>query len=85
MRHPLEFIPNPSRKRIFIALLIWTFILMAVSQIINAPLRTPAAPVSIVSFELARTPERAQAIMDSWDATALSAWALIISSCPPTP
>ncbi len=69
MDHPLNFIPDKTRKTIFIALLIWTFILMAISQAINAPLRTPAAPASIVSFELARTPERAQAIMDSWDAT----------------
>ncbi len=69
MHHPLEFIPNPSRKHIFIALLLWTLVLMAVSQVINAPLRTPVAPASIVSFELACTPERAQAIMESWDAT----------------
>lgn len=67
MRHPLDFIPNPFRKLVFIALLIWTLILMAISQVINAPLRTTAAPASIVSFELARTPENARAMISSWD------------------
>jgi hypothetical protein len=70
MKHPLDFIPSVSRKRVFIALLVWTLILMAVSQVINAPLRTPAVPASIVSFELARTPANAQAMVASWDAHA---------------
>ncbi|MDP2976489.1 MAG: hypothetical protein Q8N45_09815 [Anaerolineales bacterium] len=67
MRRPLEFIPNPSRKRIFIALLIWTLILFAIFQPLSAPLTTSAAPSGIVSFELARTPENAARMLDSWD------------------
>ncbi len=39
-------------------------------QWVDRPLRTPAAPNSIVSFELARDPERAQAVLASWDPSA---------------
>jgi hypothetical protein len=34
---------------------------------INAPLRNSAAPASIISFELARTKNNAQAMISSWD------------------
>ena len=70
MKHPLAFISDSIRKPVFIALLAWTLALMAVSQVINAPLRTPAAPASIVSFELARTPANTQTMVASWDAHA---------------
>jgi hypothetical protein len=66
MSHPLAFIPKGLRKPLFITLLVWTLILMAVSQVINAPLQNPIAPASIVSFELARTPSNSQALIDSW-------------------
>ena len=68
MNHPLAFIPHGTRKRVFFPLLVWTIVLMVISQVINAPLRTPAAPASIVSFELARTPANTQALIASWDA-----------------
>jgi hypothetical protein len=70
MCHPLDFIPNASRKPLFIALLLWTLILFAIFQPLSAPLTTPAAPSGIVSFELARTPENAQALVTSWDGRA---------------
>ena len=67
MNHPLTFISNTARKPVFFVLLAWTLVLMAISQVINAPLVTTAAPSGIVSFELARTPANAQAIIASWD------------------
>lgn len=70
MCHPLEFIPNASRKPLFIALLVWTLILFAIFRPLSAPLTTSAAPSGIVSFELARTPEIAQAMVASWDGRA---------------
>jgi hypothetical protein len=70
MNNPVAWISDPVRKRVFIVALVWTLVLMAISQVINAPLRTPAAPASIVSFELARTPANAQAMVGSWDARA---------------
>jgi hypothetical protein len=66
MQHPLDFIPDKSRKPIFIALLIWTLGLFAVFRVLDQPL----APNGIVSFELARTAERASAILASWSALA---------------
>ncbi len=70
MKNPVDWVPAPKRKGAFIAALAWALVLMAISQVINAPLRTPAAPAGIVSFELARTPANAQAMVASWDARA---------------
>lgn len=66
MSHPLDFIPNNSRKPIFWALLAGTLSLFAVFRVLDTPLRTAAAPSGILSFELAGTPFQAQAIIDSW-------------------
>ena len=66
MKHPLENIPSTSRKPLFWAFLAGTLILFAIFRILDAPLRTAAAPNGIVSFELAGTPFQAQAIIDSW-------------------
>jgi hypothetical protein len=70
MRNPLAFIPIPNRKPVFFFLLVGTLILVAVFQSIHAPLRTAPAPFGIVSLQVAWTAEKAQAILDSWDATA---------------
>jgi len=67
MKHPLESIPTTSRKPLFFAFLAGTLILFAVFRILDAPLRTSAAPKGIVSFELAGTPEKAFRIMVSWE------------------
>ncbi|MBI3738456.1 MAG: hypothetical protein HY258_05365 [Chloroflexi bacterium] len=66
MKHPLDFIPDRVRKRLFLALLVWTLGLFAVMQVLNQPLITGTAPAGIVSFELAGTPEQAFQIMVSW-------------------
>lgn len=70
MKHPLEFLPNPSRKPLFWAFFILTLILFSIFRPLGAPLMTSAAPSGIVSFELARTPENAQAMLTSWDTRA---------------
>ena len=66
MKHPLETIPSASRRPLFWAFLAGTLILFAVFRVLDAPLRTSAAPSGIVSFELADTPSQAQAIIASW-------------------
>lgn len=48
-------------------LLALTIVLTIVLQAVDAPLKTPAAPHGIVSFELAGTAPAAQSILDSWD------------------
>ncbi len=70
MKHPLDFLPEKARKPLFWAFLVWTLILFAAFRPLGAPLTTPAAPSGILSFELARTPENAQAMIASWDARA---------------
>jgi hypothetical protein len=70
MHHPLDFIPGATQKKVFFALLALTLGLFGVFRWLDAPLRTPAAPNGIVSFELAGTPEQAESIIQSWDARA---------------
>ena len=70
MQHPLTFIPSDKRKPAFLSLLALTLILFAVFRVLDAPLRTPAAPNGIVSFELAGNIKPAAEILGSWDARA---------------
>lgn len=70
MSHPLDFIPASARKKTFFALLALTLGLVGVFRLLDAPLRNPVSPSGIVSFELAGTMERADAIIQSWDARA---------------
>jgi len=49
------------------ALLALTIALTIVLQAVNVPLKTPAAPQGIVSYEFAGTTAAAQGILDSWD------------------
>ncbi len=70
MQHPLTFIPNEKRKPFFFAFLALTLILFAVFRVLDAPLRTLAAPNGIVSFELAGSTAAAQSMINSWDARA---------------
>lgn len=69
--HPLAFIPDNNRKRVFFIFLAATLIVMAVfSFVLDPPLQTEAAPQGIVSFELAGSQLKAEEIIASWDATA---------------
>jgi len=70
MSHPLDFIPASFREKAFWTLLILTLILLTLIQLLNIPLQNPVSPMGIVSFELAGTPEKADAILQSWDARA---------------
>jgi hypothetical protein len=70
MPHPLEWIPSASRRLTLFAFLFLTFGLFAIFRVLDQPLRTPAAPNGIVSFELAGSPAVAQSMLDSWNAQA---------------
>lgn len=50
--------------------LILALVILGVFSVIDAPLRTPAAPQGIISFELAGSVAASQAMLDSWDARA---------------
>jgi hypothetical protein len=57
----------------------------AVLGVIGAPLTTGAAPLGILSLELAGTPARAAAILASWDgaARAAAAWVQVLDTLFP--
>jgi len=66
MKHPLESVPQGSRKWFFFIFLALTVILFAIFRILDQPLHTSNAPGGIVSFELAGNPQNAAHIIFSW-------------------
>lgn len=66
MKHPLEFLPHPLRKPLFIFFLILTLLIFVLFGILDCQL----APYNVVSFELAFSAEKSQGILDSWDENA---------------
>ncbi len=70
MLHPFESISSARRRQFFYPLLGLALLIMMVMNWVGLPLNTPAAPNGIVSFELAGSPERAAAMLNSWDADA---------------
>ncbi len=70
MDHPLEFIPRHLRKPMFYVFLALTVFMFGVFRFLDLPLHTDAAPGGIVSFELAGSLTKSQAIIESWDSTA---------------
>lgn len=71
MNHPLEFVPDKYRKKLFLAFLSLTLILFGIFRVLDQPLKTPAAPNGIVSFELAGSVSQAAAVLDSWKQNSL--------------
>ncbi len=70
MHYPLEFTPQRLHRPLFNFFLLLTIAIFGIFYFIDQPLQTSAAPSGTVSFELARTPETARSILDSWDANA---------------
>ncbi|HEY42382.1 MAG TPA: hypothetical protein G4O11_00155 [Anaerolineae bacterium] len=66
-RHPFERISPSTQKRVFWVLLLLTLCLMATLRVLDAPLKTEAAPSGIVSFEFAGDLQLAQRMIESWD------------------
>jgi hypothetical protein len=67
MEHPFQRIEPGRRARLWRWITAATVLNMVVLNFIGAYLQTDAAPAQIVSYEFARTPERAAAIIDSWE------------------
>jgi hypothetical protein len=67
MRHPFLALDPRQQKALFWPLLIAALAITAIMNILGRPLITSQAPAGIVSFELAGSPERAQAILATWD------------------
>ena len=61
-------LPAHLRRRLMWIASSVSVLVLSVFNAIGAPLTTPAAPLGMISFQLARTPEQLQAILASWDA-----------------
>ena len=66
MNHPLAFIFPEKRKPLFFTFFVLTLLLFAIFRVLDEPLRTPAAPNGIVSFELAWSPGASGEMVRSW-------------------
>src|SRR2546422_3910151 len=67
MSHPFEALPAGRRARVFLPLLAATLVVWAAAAVIDRPLETPAAPLGIISFELAGDLATARQMIASWD------------------
>ena len=70
MRLPFRTLPSKARRTLLILSALTTVVLWFALGSLDRPLRTPAAPNGIVSFELAGSLSRSNAILASWDTVA---------------
>jgi len=75
-RNPFSWLPDKQQRTVFLCAALLTMILMAAIHWTNAPLQTPAAPLGMISLQLAGTLPAAQQILASWDSRAQRAAAL---------
>jgi hypothetical protein len=68
MPDPYQNLPVAVRRRLMVLVSLAAIVIMIVFGWLGAPLTTPAAPLGMVSFQLARTPQQWQAILASWEA-----------------
>jgi hypothetical protein len=61
---------NLNERKWFWLSLVLTLVIMAIMNLVGAPLINSTAPSGIVSYELAYSLDKAQAILNSWDARA---------------
>lgn len=63
---PFEWLSEPGQKRAFIAWVVLTLVVMVILQVLGGPLTTDAAPMGIISFELAGELSKAHGMLASW-------------------
>ena len=74
---------RPERRRwVFLVLLVLTLVVGGLVGHYGAFLNNETAPMGIVSFELARTTEASEAIVESWSEVRPAAWANILLDFP---
>lgn len=64
--HPFLWLTESGQSRVFVVAAILALLTMASLQVLDAPLKTAAAPAGIISYEFARDLEGARRILDSW-------------------
>jgi hypothetical protein len=75
-RAPFCWLPEASLRGVFFGSMVLTVILMAAIHVTNAPLQNPAAPMGMVSLQLAGSLAAAEAILASWGPAARG-WAIL--------
>jgi hypothetical protein len=65
-RHPFDWLSTSGQKRAFVVLLALTLAVMVSLNALGRPLNTEAAPMGIISFELAGELSLAQRMFESW-------------------
>lgn len=70
IRHPVLGLTPTKRALLFVAALVFGFVLWYALRSLDAPLVRPQSQWGIVSLQLARTPERSQEILAAWDKSA---------------
>lgn len=66
MTGPFRRVPVPHRRTVQRGATAATVVLFAATVVLGLPLRTSAAPLGIVSLQLAAAPDVATAMLDSW-------------------
>lgn len=69
MRHPFLRLSRDQLPKFFWPMFLSTIILLFIMNMLSQPLVTLQAPGGIISFEMAKTPAKSTAIMNSWDST----------------
>ncbi|HUE15696.1 MAG TPA: hypothetical protein VMR25_16125 [Planctomycetaceae bacterium] len=67
IRHPVLALSPAKRALVFVAAIVFGFVLWYALQSLDAPLVRPESPWGIVSLQFAHTAERSQEIIGSWD------------------
>jgi hypothetical protein len=75
-RHPFSWLPDASQRLVLASSVLLTVITMGAIHWTNAPLENPAAPMGIVSLQLAGNMAAAQEILASWG-PAEQCWAIL--------
>ncbi len=63
---PFRWLCDEHRKGALVLSLTLFLVLLLVMQVLDGPLKSPAAPRGIISYEMAKTPLAAQRILASW-------------------
>jgi hypothetical protein len=70
IRHPVLGLTPTKRAFVFVAALVFGFVLWYALQTLDAALANPKSPRGIVSLQFAYTTERSQEVIGSWDKSA---------------
>jgi hypothetical protein len=63
---PFEWLSESGQKWAFVAWVVLTIVVMVSLQVLGGPLTTEAAPMGIISFELAGDISKSQSMVESW-------------------